>query len=344
MELFNRGQGDSKASGGLLATPVWGQGWADTDVVGESNYGEAIRRLLPKGLGEDGEEVFIDVLLVREPGNRYDRNAIAVRAETGTVGYLPRETAVRYSPVLDTLASSGGVAQTSARVWGCIRQEWDSNRKSFSGSVRIALPEPHMLFPANPPPEAPHAVLPVGPAIQVTGEENYRSNLKPWLNSHGEAWVHATLHPVVEATARTSKTLAEVRIDGLPVGRLTPKMSQDMLPAVDYLAERGLIACVRGVVKGNALKSDVVLYSARAGDLAAEWLDSLESGDQAGAVPKVELPAGQAGAVSDPAAANAAAPAPPPAGLPPANWYPDPHGVARLRYWDGAQWTDHTAE
>lgn len=26
-----------------------------------------------------------------------------------------------------------------------------------------------------------------------------------------------------------------------------------------------------------------------------------------------------------------------------ADWYPDPTGQARLRYWDGAQWTDHTA-
>jgi hypothetical protein len=35
----------------------------------------------------------------------------------------------------------------------------------------------------------------------------------------------------------------------------------------------------------------------------------------------------------------------PPSGLPtqpPAGWYPDPHGAARLRYWDGADWTDQT--
>lgn len=25
----------------------------------------------------------------------------------------------------------------------------------------------------------------------------------------------------------------------------------------------------------------------------------------------------------------------------PADWYPDPKGEARLRYWDGAAWTDH---
>jgi uncharacterized RDD family membrane protein YckC len=30
--------------------------------------------------------------------------------------------------------------------------------------------------------------------------------------------------------------------------------------------------------------------------------------------------------------------------MPPANWYPDPSGNARLRYWDGARWTDHTAQ
>ena len=27
----------------------------------------------------------------------------------------------------------------------------------------------------------------------------------------------------------------------------------------------------------------------------------------------------------------------------PADWYPDPHGQARLRYWDGQRWTEHTS-
>jgi hypothetical protein len=34
--------------------------------------------------------------------------------------------------------------------------------------------------------------------------------------------------------------------------------------------------------------------------------------------------------------------APAPAAAPP-NWYPDPDGVSRLRYWDGTQWTEHRA-
>ena len=34
---------------------------------------------------------------------------------------------------------------------------------------------------------------------------------------------------------------------------------------------------------------------------------------------------------------------PPTLALPPAGWHPDPKGQAGLRYWDGATWTDHTA-
>jgi uncharacterized RDD family membrane protein YckC len=34
---------------------------------------------------------------------------------------------------------------------------------------------------------------------------------------------------------------------------------------------------------------------------------------------------------------------PPAAGDQKADWYPDPQGQARLRYWDGQRWTDHTS-
>lgn len=29
---------------------------------------------------------------------------------------------------------------------------------------------------------------------------------------------------------------------------------------------------------------------------------------------------------------------------PPANWYPDPQVPGQMRYWDGAQWTEHVAQ
>ena len=46
----------------------------------------------------------------------------------------------------------------------------------------------------------------------------------------------------------------------------------------------------------------------------------------------------------EPVFAGAYGQAPVPAQQPQqADWYPDPHGQARLRYWDGQRWTDHTS-
>jgi hypothetical protein len=56
--------------------------------------------------------------------------------------------------------------------------------------------------------------------------------------------------------------------------------------------------------------------------------------------PAAPEPAGPA----QPTGAQPTAPAPSAPPLPPANWYPDPSGQARLRYWDGSRWTSHTAQ
>jgi Protein of unknown function (DUF2510) len=68
----------------------------------------------------------------------------------------------------------------------------------------------------------------------------------------------------------------------------------------------------------------------------------------AAAPPAAAAPGAGAAAAAPPAAAPAAAEtpaggdAPPPGGA--ADWYPDPRGEKRLRYWDGSQWTHHTAD
>jgi hypothetical protein len=65
------------------------------------------------------------------------------------------------------------------------------------------------------------------------------------------------------------------------------------------------------------------------------------------AQPGAGQPAGGQPAAAQPAAAQPAAaePAGQAAGGNPApDWYEDPRGEARLRYWDGQQWTDQTAD
>lgn len=316
---------------------VWGQrGWAGVDVVGESHYTRELQALLPKPLPPDGAEALVPVTVVHDPSNKYDSNAVEIRASSGVIGFLAREDAKRYAPALDAIQAEGLNAATMARVWGMNREDWDSRGKKFFGSVRIDLPEPHLLRPVNQAPDVPHQLLPMGSAIQVTGEENYREATSKYLTPHGECWVHATLHEAVDESGRTPKSFVEVRIDDQTAGRLTPKMSGELEPAIRFLRERGHACAVRAIVKGNQLKAEVVLYTKRAHELDQAWFDSLPQ-------PTDEPLAEAADDRGASAHAEDASPAAPPP-LPPADWYADPHGVARLRYWDGQAWTEHTTE
>jgi hypothetical protein len=71
----------------------------------------------------------------------------------------------------------------------------------------------------------------------------------------------------------------------------------------------------------------------------------LGGGQQAGGPLGGGQPAGGATAVQPQQGAAAGGGAAAGAGGgPKADWYPDPQGQARLRYWDGTQWTDQTAD
>jgi len=265
----------------LKTLDLWGQrGWYGQEVAGESYHSEALQRVLGS-VGEQGRELICVAELVPEPTNPHDKNAVQVQIDGRLVGHLPRADAVRYQPVLMTLTNEGWLPQVRARVWGRLANIYDYDnrgrlveRPDFMGSVRLDLAEPHLLIPANAAPVTPHVMLPLGSAIQVTDEESHMADLVPLLSAEGECWVHATLHEIVETTPRTSKALIEVRIDGAAAGKLTPKMSGELMPVVRYLNESDIVSVCRAMLKGNRLKADVTLYVARAGEVPAEWLDN----------------------------------------------------------------------
>jgi hypothetical protein len=60
------------------------------------------------------------------------------------------------------------------------------------------------------------------------------------------------------------------------------------------------------------------------------------------ATPAAASPAASAPAAAPAGAGSGGVDAPPAGGA--ADWYPDPRGEKRLRYWDGSQWTHHTAD
>ncbi len=111
MRLIDRLRGRATGQGARqgATTPrveVLGGG-DDLEVVGESNYQSALWAICGGRLGER-VRCPITAVLVPEPQNAYDPNAIAVVIAEQTVGYLDRQTAAQYVRSLhDQMASHG---------------------------------------------------------------------------------------------------------------------------------------------------------------------------------------------------------------------------------------------
>jgi len=332
---------------------LWGQrGWAGAEVAGESHYARSIRGLFGKDFKASGTEIVMTAQLIPEPHNKHDRNAVGVWVGGVQVGHLPREEAVRYAPVLSALTAQGWLPQVAARVWGSEWSDYGDRNSSFQGSVRLDLAEPHMLAPVNLPPVGDCRLLPTGNAIQVTGEEKYLDVLAPFLRPEGECWAHVSLHEVVEQLARSTRSIVEVRIDDACVGQLSPKMSSELLLAVRHLAQRGTTTAARAIVKGNRIKTEVVLYVARAHELPESWLGEAASARSADATLVDVSDAVDQSPPTISASPRAHVPIPPPPSgikfvvpsgwpsppegwIPPRGWQPDPSWPVAP---DGWQW------
>jgi hypothetical protein len=120
MALFRKRRG----SNDLVVQVYSGHEWLE--VKGESQYQDALSSIAGPKV-EDGYNLPVDCVLVREPNNEYDSNAIAVYAanpKTGAavkVGHINRESCLTMAPILD--AKNGEGEQVG--LVGHIRGGWD---------------------------------------------------------------------------------------------------------------------------------------------------------------------------------------------------------------------------
>jgi rubrerythrin len=105
MGLLDRLKGGRAETPAVSVSLLGGQD--DLEVVGELAYQAALWRLCS---GAPGDRVRHDIVavLVPEPTNPYDANAIAVQIDGQLVGYLSRATAQEYLPGLKNLMSERG--------------------------------------------------------------------------------------------------------------------------------------------------------------------------------------------------------------------------------------------
>lgn len=106
-------------------------------VVGEAYRMDDLWRAV--GAVDDSEKTIrrdLTAVLVPEPNNRYDRNAIAVFISSIHVGYLSREDARRYRKPLDRLAAQGLAGTCAARIKG---GRWISKRDRQRAKLGVVL-------------------------------------------------------------------------------------------------------------------------------------------------------------------------------------------------------------
>jgi hypothetical protein len=82
-------------------------GGAHCAVAGESFYGEAIAKTLPTCWSDGDDDRVFRAVLMAEPNNEFDSNAVGVWSSFGKLGHLPRDEAVLYRPLFEEIRRRG---------------------------------------------------------------------------------------------------------------------------------------------------------------------------------------------------------------------------------------------
>lgn len=96
-----------------------GFGGFDISAVGESHYQDNLRDAMGCRFRNPDDLIKFDILLIPEPENLYDRNAVALYSGSlQKLGYLSRENAAKYKQVFRKLKEMGRTGTAKAAIVG----------------------------------------------------------------------------------------------------------------------------------------------------------------------------------------------------------------------------------
>jgi len=109
------------------------------EVAGETHYAKGIKRVFADHgvpIGPSGSTLEdLTCVLVPNPWNPHDPNAIAVCVSGHQVGHLPAEMCPEYSPLLLALAQQEILTTGEARIWG------KDDKGIIRARVTVLIPE-----------------------------------------------------------------------------------------------------------------------------------------------------------------------------------------------------------
>jgi len=260
MGLWNRLPGRSAASTPTRPAVQAAVTWAkrptiapggEQHVVGESNYQAALEHAAGGRTPDGCATSLVAAQLVREPRNRYDRNAVRVDIAGQVVGYLPRADAPRYHQLVTALWEQGVAATCWARLTG----GWD----------------PRPVRPGQHRARARHR--PATPAVRTGGQPaatRAPSRLGHWrgalpgrashlARARREVSTIGKLRLVDSHLRRPDRgPLVEVEIGGSPMW-LTTKMTQRYGPIVQAAADAGVMPVCGALIAPGAGKIEAYI-------------------------------------------------------------------------------------
>ncbi|MCA0436219.1 MAG: hypothetical protein M9891_13635 [Austwickia sp.] len=227
--------------------PIRVSGRGRQSVVGEQYHPGGITaaiasRVAPQA-GDWDNALPVVAYLVPEPKNPHDGNAIRVDVDTptgrATVGYLPREAALRYGADCRTLAARNRYAQIDGRIVAGHNHI----------QVYLHLGQAGELIFANDPPASAYFVDPARECALID-EKNHQAALTPFAptgpNQRTSVW--CTLSPgVVPSGKYAGEPTVDVLIQGAVVGALSAPQAARSLDLRELL-DQGLVVACQGAV------------------------------------------------------------------------------------------------
>lgn len=212
-------------------------------VVGEQYRSHALKAAIAgRRVGKPGKwetALRAPAYLIAETENPHDPRAVAVSLAVDggalKVGYLPREDAARYQPLLTHLAAQGRVASCDAGIV----------QGGHGPQVFLYLAAPDECVFQNRAPRASRVAA--DRSCALSGEGQHQEVITRFEGGSGMVW--ATLHAgTVERGKIAGKPTIEVRFDGEPVGVMSAAQGERYGQVLTWA---GGIAAEAQVYKGS---------------------------------------------------------------------------------------------
>lgn len=256
--------------------PYWLSGTSRFEVVGTNYRKEAFKAALNDRSRFDREPVEVNVCLVPEPDNPYDRNAVSIRVDgVHHIGYLRREVAAEWTPILYNLIASSYFPVVKSLLRWTPAYSPSIEGGGFTDAY-VYLPEnPHLAIPLN---DAPlnSALIPTGRSTQVTKEEDHFDVLFDYVTAAGEATIYLELR-LGSRTLKNgeARTIVYVFLDDQHVGELSSTMGKTFEPTLRHLSDVNRKAVVLGTIKGSSLAAALTFRAARPEEISDDWLKDI---------------------------------------------------------------------